>query len=200
MRKIWRVAFIASGVLIAWGGSMHPGGTMEEMLSDPTWLPGHMLVCGGFVAFAVGLWTLRSRTPKAMRRIADVALGATALQAIEMLVHAMAYVDLEHLKAGQPTPVLTTHLALTTLVYPLFGIVMSVYILAAARHKVVGSPWIAWLGVIGVVAPGIAGLLVPFFNVGWARPLFPGIVLFALWAILAGVWRMALARAAPAGV
>lgn len=198
MQQTWRGAFIASGVLIGWGGSMHPGGTMEQMLADPAWLPGHLMIFGGFVALGLGMWGLRRRSPQAMSRTVTLALAATALQALEMFLHSIAYVDLEQLRAGASTPVLTAHLTLTPIAYPIFAIAISLYIVSAARHKVVGSHWIAWLGVAGVVMQGVAGFLVPLFGVGWARSLFAGVVLFALWEILAAVWPTAPAARAVA--
>lgn len=200
MQNGWRAAFIAAGVLISWGGSMHPGGTMEEMLADPQWLSGHMLVFAGFAAMTAALWALRARVPASLRRVVTIALIGAALQSLEMLVHAIANVDLEHLRMGMSTPVLTTHLVMTQVIYPVFAATTVGFIVATARAREVGSPWVAWIGVAGAVMHGLAGGLVPFLEVGWARALFPGVVLLALWMIVAGLWRTPLASRAAASV
>jgi hypothetical protein len=51
-----------------------------------------------------------------------------------------------------------------------------------------GSPWIGWLGIAGAVANGQAPPLVILFKIEGARILFPLLLLFALWLILAGLW------------
>ena len=187
MNELWRGLLIAAGVLVAWGGSMHPDGTMEHMLADPRWLPGHMLTFAGFVAMGAGLWWF-GRTTSSMTRALRYVLIATALQALEMFVHAIANIDLQNLRAGRATPVLTTHLALTAVIYPVFGVAVAAWVRSAARQRVIGSPWIAWLGILGALMHGAAGLLVAGFRLDWARVLFPGLGLLALWLILAGVW------------
>jgi hypothetical protein len=187
MRNSWRGLLIAAGALIAWGGSMHPGGTMEEMLADPRWLPGHMVTFAGFLAMGAGIWWF-AKAASSMTPTLRFVLIATGLQALEMFVHAVANVDLDNLRAGRATPVLTTHLALTAAVYPVFGIAVAIWIASAARRRIIGSPWVAWLGILGALMHGAAGLLVAGFDVARARSLFPGIVFLALWLILAGVW------------
>ena len=139
MDNRWRWAFAISGGLILIGGPMHPGGTMEQMLADPNWLPGHLLVLGGFLALLVGLILLRG-TPRgaAISRVLRLAIAAAVLQSIEMFLHAIAVLDLEHLKAGQSTPVLTTHLTIAVVIYPLFAIALIAFIVADLRAKAVG--------------------------------------------------------------
>jgi len=168
---------------------MHPGGTMAEMLADPRWLPGHLLVFGGLVAMLVGLRAY-GRTPAAesMRRVLRFAKMATAVQAIEMFLHAMAFVDLQRLQAGRVTPVLTTHLSLAVIAYPLFAAAVIALIVAGARRRVLGSPWIAWIGILGVAAHGAAAPLTVVFDVSWAPLLFPGLAVLAVWLVLAAAW------------
>jgi hypothetical protein len=199
MRHGWRVAFIGAGVLIMWGGSLHPGGTMEQMLADPQWRFGHMLTFAGFVLMTAGIWLLMPRAPARLARTATLALVATALQAFEMFLHAIADMDLENLRAGASTPILSTHLMLTGIVYPIFAAAVMLFIVRAARERVLGSLWIAWLGLLGAAMHGIAGPGTVFFEVAWARALFPGVVLLALWMILAALWRapVAAGRTAP---
>ncbi len=173
---------------------------MAEMLADPRWVPSHALILAGFIALLAGL-VLFGRAvavPAGTRRWLGLALFGTAAQAVEMVFHTAAYVDLDHLLAGHATPVLTTHLWLTPVVYPIFAATISGFVVAAARDRVLGSPWFAWLAVAGAIGHGTAGFLVPLFDVAWARRLFPLIVLVALWAILAGLWPGRARAAAPA--
>jgi len=59
---------------------------------------------------------------------------------------------------------------------------------AATRERVVGSWWIAWLGIAGIAAYSAAPPLVVALHVPGAGVLFPLFMLFALWLILAAVW------------
>src|SRR6185312_1991711 len=87
------------------------------------------------------------------------AIVAAALQTVEMTLHTLAFVDHDHLVAGQPTPVLSTHLTLAVVVYPLFALTMIGIIVAGARERALGSWWIAGLGIAGVAAHGAAAPL-----------------------------------------
>ncbi|MGE0445207.1 MAG: hypothetical protein AB7P99_08255 [Vicinamibacterales bacterium] len=185
-----RLSLIVGGVMISIGGPMHPGGTMAEMLADPVWFTAHALVTAGFCGLLAGLELLRrqSSVPASVGRWLLLAVIVTAAQTIDMAVHTMAYVDGPALVAGQSTPVLTTHLALTAVIYPLFGALLAIFIAIAGHTRVLGSNWVSWIGVLGCIGHGIAGPGTVLFEVPWARALFPTIVLVALWAILAGVW------------
>ena len=182
----WRALFVLAGVLILAGGLPHPRGEMQQMLTDPNWVITHVLVTVGFVALLAGLWSFgRGRElPKATRTWLGLALVGTGLQLIELIVHTVAVVDAQNLVGGQPTPVLSTHLALAVALYPVFGITMTGFIIAAARDRVLGSPWIAPLGVIGAVAHALSAPLTVGFGIPWAWILFPMMMLIALWAAI----------------
>ncbi|MGH7564487.1 MAG: hypothetical protein ACREK5_08690 [Gemmatimonadota bacterium] len=117
----WRPLFILAGVLIIIGGSLHPrDDSMEAMLANADWVLSHSLLLAGFVSFLFGL-LLYGRTtwlPERTRRWTRWAVIGTALQVVEAAFHAAAVVDHGHLVAGAPTPVLTTHLWLTLILYP----------------------------------------------------------------------------------
>ena len=119
----WRLFVFLGGLLICIGGPMHPGGSMAEMLAHPSWVPGHTLVTLGFAALLAGLVMLaRAGTvPQPTRRWLRFAVVGTALQTVEMVLHTAAVVDHGNLVAGRGTPVLSTHLALAVVFYPLFG-------------------------------------------------------------------------------
>jgi hypothetical protein len=125
--------------------------------------------------------TLPARSEKWL----TLAFWASVLQAADMAVHTAAMVDLGRLLADRPTPVLTTHLWLTAIVYPVFGAILIGFFVAASRHRLLGSWWIAWLGIVGALGHGLAGPLVVVWEIGWARQLFPLIVLVAIWMMAA---------------
>lgn len=187
---VWRPAFILTGALILAGGPRHPGGTMVEMLGDPEWTIAHLLMLGGFVAFALGLVALRREAtlPPAVRRACRWALIGAGIQVVEMVLHTLASADHANLMAGRATPILSTHLALAVGAYPLFAVTTIVFIVVATRERAIGSPYLAWLGVIGAIGHGIAAPLTVLTTLSWARHLFPLVVLFALWAILTALW------------
>lgn len=187
---LWRVFFALSALFILTGGPQHPGGTMAEMLAHPKWVPSHTLLLAGFLSLLAGL-ILYQRTvalPDRTRRWVRLAAIGTALQAVEMVFHTASVVDHANLVAGRTTPVLTTHLWLSIALYPVFGLTMIGLILATARDRSLGSPWIAWLGILGALAHGAAAPLVVGFEIQWAEILFPFLMLLALWLLLAALW------------
>lgn len=188
--QLWRVCFIVAALLMMAGGPQHPGGTMAEMLADPKWIPAHLLILAGIVTFLVGLLLYRQSTalPRATQRWLRFAIIGTVLQIIEMAMHTAAVLDHHHLVAGQATPVLSTHLWLAVFFYPIFGLTITGFIIAGFRDHVIGSPWIGWLGIAGVLANGAAPPLVILLEIEGARILFTLILLFAVWLILAGLW------------
>jgi hypothetical protein len=190
LRNGWRVCFLLAGGAILAGGPLHPDGTMADMLADPNWLPSHALMTLGFVMMWAGL-VLWGRTPANAPRVRAwlrPAVAATMLQAIDMALHTAAMVDHDRLVAGLATPVLTMHLWMTAVVYPVFGAMVVAFLVAAGRDRALGSWWIAWLGIIGAAGHGAAGPLVVVWEIPWATALFPLIVLVGLWMILAACW------------
>jgi hypothetical protein len=195
----WRVPLLLAGIFVILGGPRHPGGTMAEMLGHPDWILAHTLVLAGFLALLAGLVMLRREGTQPARTAwwLRFAVVATALQAFEMVLHTLSVVDHGNLVAGHATPVLSTHLALAVVMYPLFGAATVGFILAAARERVAGSWWIAWLGVIGATAHGLAAPLTILSGDTRFAVLFPGIALLALWLVLAAVWPARAAAGVP---
>jgi hypothetical protein len=187
---LWRAAFILAGALILAGGPRHPAGTMVEMLGDPNWTIAHVLMLGGFVSFALGLIALGRETTLSapVERARRWALIGAGIQVVEMVLHTLASTDHANLVAGRATPILSTHTALAVVAYPTFAVTTIAFIVVATRARAIGSPFIAWLGVIGAIGHGIAAPLTILTTVPWARRLFPLLVLFALWAILTALW------------
>jgi nitrate reductase NapE component len=185
----WRIAFLLCAVFLAIGGPQHPRGTMAEMLASPRWVPAHATMLAGFMWLVAGLlFLMRQNLPRTTGRWLRAAAVGAGLQVIEMALHTAAAVDHANLVAGRPTPVLTTHLALAVVIYPLFGVALIGFIVATAREHVLGSPWIAWIGILGAAGHGASAPLVVLFNVPGAGVLFPMLLLFALWLLLTAFW------------
>jgi hypothetical protein len=195
-RDLWRVFFLLATLLLAVGGPQHPRGTMAEMLGDPAWPRAHALMLGGFITLLLGLIAFRRnlRLPWRSQMWLRFAIAGTFLQVVEMAFHAAAAVDHAHLVAGAPTPILTTHLWLTAVAYPVFGLTIVGLIIAGARDRVLGSTWIAWIGGVGAVAHGVAPPLIIVGKIPGAAILFLFLMLLAPWLALAAVWPRGMPR------
>jgi hypothetical protein len=163
---------------------------MAEMLQDSKWTPAHALMLAGFVCLLTALLTLTRSVPIATgtRKWIRIAVLCTGLQVLEMALHTAAAVDRDALLAGRPTPILSTHLAISVIAYPLFSLAMIGLIWSGTQERRLGSRWIGWVGILGALAHGLAAPLAVLFQVSWAPFLFPGLLLFALWLLLAAFW------------
>ena len=196
---LWRPFFVLAGVLIVTGGMQHPRGRMVEMLAHPDWVMSHTLLLLGFLTLLAGLVLYRRSValPARSARWLRFALVGTALQAVEMVFHTVSVMDGEHLAAGHATPILSTHLVLAVILYPVFGATMIGFIVATARDRTLASPWISWLGVLGAAAHGASAPLVVGLKIPQAGILFPMLMLLALWLVLAALWPIRKPAAAP---
>jgi hypothetical protein len=194
---IWRALFIGGGLLYFVGAFNHPRGmTMADMLVDPAWIPAHAAVFVGFSLVTVGLVSFRRDVPSSpsMDRWLLFMLVLAVLQIIEMGLHTMAYVDaraLTHgsLHGGLSTPVLTSHLWLSTVVFTPFAVALIGLIWIGQRERLLGSPWIGWLGMIGAAAYGTVMWLVFILEIDGAGILFPiANLAVPLWFVLASAW------------
>lgn len=179
-----------SGVIIFVAGPFHPSGDIAEMLAHPDWLWMHSLLVVGFVTLLIALivWQRSTAHPARTALWLKLAIAATALQALEMVVHTAAYVDHAHLVAGASTPVLTTHLRMSMVFYPLFGTAMIGLIVAGVRDRTLGSTRIAWLGILGAIGHSLAPPLVVGLGLMEAAIGFPMLMLLALWVVFAAIW------------
>jgi hypothetical protein len=195
----WRILFVIAALFFLVGGPRHPRGTMAEMLAHSDWLPAHLLMLAGWVTLLIALVVFRraSSLPERSQKWLRLALIGVGLQALEMGIHAIANLDHGNLMAGRPTPLLTTHLWLAAVCYPIFGITATGLILATVRDRVLGSPWIAWIGILGALAEGLAAPVVLLTEIPWTRILFPLFMLFAIWLILAALWPLRASRTSP---
>lgn len=194
---MWRTLFVVGGLLYFVGAFFHPRGTtMAEMLVDPAWIPAHAAVFVGFSLVTMGLVSFRRTVPVSptMVRWVLATLVLAVPQVIEMGLHTMAYVDagsLAHgdLHGGFSTPVLTTHLWLSTVAFTPFAVALIGLVWTGQRERSLGSPWIGWLGMIGAVAYGTVMWLVFVLQIDGAGVLFPiAHLAVPLWFVLAGVW------------
>jgi hypothetical protein len=168
--QAWRIAFLLSGVAMIAGGPQHPspdlGLSFHEstavMLANPAWVPSHLglLVSYGFLLLAVWYWGRAVQPAGSARAWQRFALVAITLGIVEMAFHTASVVDLERLRAGEATPVLTTHLVLAASVNPLLGAGIGGLALMGARARLLGSVWIAWMAVLGGAMYGGASLYV----------------------------------------
>lgn len=190
----WRALFVIGGILLIRGGSLHPRGTMAEMLAHPQWLLGHSLQTLAFVTLCAGLALFRrgAGLPARTRWWVGAATVMMALEALEMAVHTAAYVDraaaATATELGMGTPVLLTHLWMATLIGPISGVVLIGLIWVGMRERSLGSPWIGWLGIIGAAAHAAVMPLVFLLEIPMAGILFPMMMFLAMWFVLAGVW------------
>jgi hypothetical protein len=191
-----RVLLLASSVLFMIGGATHPDSVLDisfeqntaHMLASEAWVPSHLVSFAGFALLLVALVSARRALPDTARAASTLAIVGTGFMVAELLFHTAAVVDRTNLEAGAATPVLSTHLALAVIGYPIFGI---------------GLAWLAWslapwwppalrivsgLGILGSLAFGAAAPIVVLSQNQGLAPLFKG-------AILTAVWMLALAAA-----
>jgi cytochrome bd-type quinol oxidase subunit 2 len=200
----WRLFLLLGAVGILAGGPRHPSGTMAQMLAHPDWVLSHVLVLAGYISLLVALILFRRTGGLSARtdRWARLAVIGTVLMATEAVFHTFAYLDHGNLMAGRGTPILTIHLALAVVLYPVFAATMIGFMLAGARERVIGSRWITWMGIAGAAMHGLSTPLVVGLGDERFRFLFPGVVLFALWELIAAFLpaRATAPAAAPAAL
>jgi uncharacterized membrane protein YuzA (DUF378 family) len=122
----------------------------------------------------------------AARRAAWVAALAAVLLVVEGAFHLAAFVDEDAARSGAATPVLSTHMVMSLIIYPLFTLALAALALLSGRtltHPVVGV-----LGAIGAIAFGVAPALVGPAGIDSLAVLFGvGGILMSLWFIVVGV-------------
>jgi hypothetical protein len=211
--RAWPLALIASGVLSAVGGGMHPdvgaeGNTAREelavMTADSAWVPGHTLLAVSVALLALGLWGARrsGRWPGADGAL-KVGVVAVLLYLVEAVMHTAAAVDSEALAHGHSAPVAFTHLGLAAFLYPLSGAAI------VWMANAIGKEWgrLRFLSVLGIVGGAVHAVVVPMTLLlpdTETTPLFAiagmGVAFWALVTGLMGLRRPARPRTPGAEV
>lgn len=208
--QAWRVAFLLAGATMFAGGPRHPSpdtgqpfeAALAGMLAHPAWVPSHLGLLAGYASLLLGLWLWSRDGGHAglSRGWMRFVLIAAVLAVVEMAIHTAAVVDLERLRAGAATPVLTTHIVLTGVVNPLIGGALAVVAVLAGRARSLGSPWVSWTAALGGPMYGFASVYVVVTHDQRVSPLFAiGSILIALWLLLIAVWPTRAARAERRG-
>jgi hypothetical protein len=195
---LWRLAFLLAGLAVLLG-PRHPGTERPnlsfveahlEMLAHPDWIGAHLTVLASWVLLLAGLVLLWRREQLAgeVRKLLPFAMAGAALAIVEMAFHTAAAVDLEALRAGDATPILTTHLWFAVVSNPLLGFSLAVLAVKAGALRALGSPWVAWLGALGGITYGAAAPLTILTRNTRFAVLFVGLAVLALWFVLVSLW------------
>ena len=193
----WRLTLGLAGLFLFVGGPLHPegdpslgfDGTTAMMLADPNWVPSHALMLVSFILILPGLVGLARSglLGDASSPLMRVAIVGAVVAVVEGVLHLVAVVDSEALRAGASTPILSAHLALAVVAYPLLGLPLAAIAWFGGRGRVLTHPIVGALGVIGGVSHGIAAPIVVLSRDSRFAVLFMGAVFLAIWLIAVGV-------------
>lgn len=203
----WRVALIAGGVLMLVGGPMHPDSPAElplrdelaSMMDDDAWVPAHAVLLLATVLFTFGLWRVRRvrEWPERAGGALRVAAVAFALYTVEAFVHLVAFVDVDRLRAGEFAPVAYTHLALSTVLYPLSGIALAYLAWRLLPTWSMPQRAFAVAGILGGLLHAVSVPTTMLLRDTEVSFLFAGAgTLIAVWSVAAGLVGVRAATAA----
>lgn len=195
---LWRICLVASGVILAAGGPMHPESDAKDslreelatMTADERWVPGHSLIVVSTILLATGLWIAwRDRVwPERVQRTLGFAAAAVSLYVVETVAHLAAARDSHALAHGDAAPVAFTHIGLSVFLYPLTGIAIVALALSFARAQRGWRKPIVGLGVLAGTLHAIsvpATLILPDVEF---TPVFAGAALtLAIWSLATGL-------------
>jgi hypothetical protein len=204
-RSVRRAATVVGvgGALLAVGGTMHPhetSGTMHEsllaLIGSPAWLPAHAVLLAGMLTALAGLVLLRRHDafPARVRPWLTATAIAWAVATPEFVPHLLAGSEHDALEVGGPTPMVETHLALSTVTSPLVGLTAAMLAVAVARATPTRpARLLAALGVVGGVGFAAAAPLLAITGNPQVSNLFAAQTLIDVWVIGTSV-RLALAH------
>ena len=193
----WRLTLGVSGLLLFLGGPLHPRddpslgfwGATGVMLADPNWVPSHGLMLASFVLLLLGFIGMQrcGLMTGRLATITKVAVIGAALAVVEGVLHLVAVVDAEALRAGRPTPILSAHLALAVVAYPALGLPFAALAWCAGVGRVLTHPVVGALGALGGISHGLAAPIVVLSQDSRFAFLFMGAMLMAIWLIVVGI-------------
>lgn len=195
---LWRICLVASGVLLALGGRMHPEADAKDslreelatMTADERWVPGHSLIVVSTLLLAVGLWLAwRDRAwPERVQRTLAIGAAALSLYFVETIAHLAAATDSHALAHGHAAPVAFTHVGLSILLYPITGVAVAALALSLAK---VQRGWRRGVVGLGVLAGTLHALSVPatlLLPDAELSPVFAGAgMTLAIWSLGTGL-------------
>jgi hypothetical protein len=196
-RQPWRLALVASWLLSAVGGSMHPDAEATDslrqelatMTADERWVPGHVLLSVATALLALGLWgASRSDAWPSARRALRIGAVVVGVYVVETVMHLAAVVDQEALAQGDAAPVAFTHVAMAVVLYPVSGLVIAWVAISLGRAWTGPARLLAATGVLGGIVHAASVPTTMLLPDAEATPLFAGAgMLLALWSLSIGL-------------
>ena len=185
--------FGIGGALLAIGGTMHPhetSGSMHEsllaLIGSPAWLPAHAVLLAGMLTAVVGLVLLRRHDafPAQVRPWLTGTIIAWTVATPEFVPHLLAGAEHDALEVGGATPMVDTHLALSTFTTPLVGLSVALLAVAVARAAATRpARLLAVAGVVGGTAFAVAAPLLEVTGTPQVSNLFAAQTLIDVWII-----------------
>lgn len=185
--------FGIGGALLAIGGTMHPhetSGSMHEsllaLIGSPAWLPAHAVLLAGMLTAVVGLVLLRRHDafPAPVRPWLTGTIIAWTVATPEFVPHLLAGAEHDALEVGGATPMVDTHLALSTFTTPLVGLSAALLAVAVARAAATRpAQLLAVAGVVGGIAFAVAAPLLAVTGNPQVSNLFAAQTLIDVWII-----------------
>ena len=185
--------FGIGGALLAIGGTMHPhetSGSMHEsllaLIGSPAWLPAHAVLLAGMLTAVVGLVLLRRHDafPAPVRPWLTGTIIAWTVATPEFVPHLLAGAEHDALEVGGATPMVDTHLALSTFTTPLVGLSVALLAVAVARAAATRpARLLAVAGVVGGIAFAVAAPLLAVTGNPQVSNLFAAQTLIDVWII-----------------
>ena len=185
--------FGIGGALLAIGGTMHPhetSGSMHEsllaLIGSPAWLPAHAVLLAGMLTAVVGLVLLRRHDafPAPVRPWLTGTIIAWTVATPEFVPHLLAGAEHDALEVGGATPMVDTHLALSTFTTPLVGLSAALLAVAVARAAATRpARLLAVAGVVGGIGFAVAAPLLAVTGNPQVSNLFAAQTLIDVWII-----------------
>ncbi len=193
----WPWLMLVSGTCGFAGSVLHPGGDpslggdagLASWVSDPMWVPSHVLILVAVALLAPALFGLARSLTGAARTAAWVAFGASLVWLVESVPHLLAAKDEDALLAGEPARFLESHLFGSVIAYPVASI--SLAALALLGGRALAHPVVNLLGVVGALAFGFAPIAVGPLGIDSFGVLFSGSMLMTAWIAAVGATKLA---------